>query len=89
MDPNDEFIRKRTTIVDLADGTLVRIRPINPGTITQDVFSSGLNSTSMPSASPARFAADTVACAVNNDDPSISSSVPPDSPVTSAASARS
>ena len=30
MDPNDEFIRKRTTIVDLADGTPVRIRPIIP-----------------------------------------------------------
>ena len=30
MDANDEFIRNRTTIVDLADGTPVGIRPIIP-----------------------------------------------------------
>lgn len=30
MDIDDEFIRKRTTEVDLADGTRVRIRPIVP-----------------------------------------------------------
>ena len=30
MDTKDEFIRRRTTVVDLADGTAVRIRPIVP-----------------------------------------------------------
>ena len=30
MDANDEFIRNRTTVVDLADGTPVRVRPIVP-----------------------------------------------------------
>lgn len=30
MDINDEFIRSRTTIVDLSDGTPVRVRPIVP-----------------------------------------------------------
>jgi GNAT superfamily N-acetyltransferase len=30
VDANDEFIRNRTTIVDLTDGTPVRVRPIIP-----------------------------------------------------------
>ncbi|MGZ5383993.1 MAG: GNAT family N-acetyltransferase [Acidimicrobiia bacterium] len=37
MDVTDEFVRVRTTIVDLADGTPVRVRPIVPADKTRIV----------------------------------------------------